>query len=160
MQNVWDILSLRKHFFVIQCAKILSNKRNNPPWQDKSAVQRVESVEQHIGLACLPPMGKQHFGKVKGGSAGLQDYSRLLKLKQHLDKRVSNFLNFRLTAPTQSYFKGWIQSWNLMGKSSLNNTMSDKQFWPNKISWCLKPFCNRLYSHDNKIIYDNNNIKK
>ena len=46
-----------------------------------------------------------------------------------------------------------------MGKSSLNNTMSDKQFWPNKISWCLKPFCNRLYSHDNKIIYDNNNIK-
>ena len=47
-----------------------------------------------------------------------------------------------------------------MGKSSLNNTMSDKQFWPNIISWCLKPFCNRLYSHDNKIIYDNNNIKK
>ena len=47
-----------------------------------------------------------------------------------------------------------------MGKSSLNNTMSDTQFWPNKISWCLKPFCNRLYSHDNKIIYDNNNIKK
>ena len=47
-----------------------------------------------------------------------------------------------------------------MSKSSLNNTMSDKQFWPNKISWCLKPFCNRLYSHDNKIIYDNNNIKK
>ena len=46
-----------------------------------------------------------------------------------------------------------------MGKSSLNNTMSDKQFWPNKISWCLKPFCNSLYSHDNKIIYDNNNIK-
>ena len=134
------------------------------------------SVEQHIGLACLPPMGKQHFAEVKWNLLKLcynvaekgkswkacttTPGSRLLKLKQHLDKRVSNFYNFRLTALDQScYFKVWIQSWNLMGKSSVNNTMSEKRFWPNKISWCLKSFCNRLYSHDDKIIYDNNNIK-
>ena len=139
----------------------------------KSAVQEPW-VSRATHRACMfTSNGKATFwqGKVKftfmlqcswkGGSEGLQDYSRLLKLKQHLDRRVSNFLNFRLTAPNQScYFKGWIQSWNLMAKSSLNNTMSDKQFWPNKISSCLKPFCDRLYSYDNKIIYDNNNIKK
>ena len=57
---------------------------------------------------------------------GIGRPARLLqtsKLKHHVDKRVSDFLKFS-SYPAQSKL---LFCWNLMGKSTLNYTMSDKQ---------------------------------
>ena len=53
---------------LIQCERIVRNTRNYSPLCMRKVLSKSVGpvdLKQHIRLACLPPMGKQHFAEVK-----------------------------------------------------------------------------------------------